>query len=414
MRLADLVHPAFRLIDQHGTTNLDGLAAAASPLARGTVFEVPAADPRAALIGLESAWMAGAVPLPSARCSAPRDLGPSDDSALVLRTSGSTGTPRLPTFTAAAVMTAARRIASYLTLSADDTVALLLPCDHGFGLVGQLLAAASVGATVVWCGRPFPAERAQAIVDARATVVAAVPYGLTQLAEHLAPQPQIRQVGSAGGPLLPHVASRLALAFPAAVLWNQYGCTEAGPRLAAIPSTSPAFASGTVGRPIAGVKLWVDAPEPRAPGAICFASDTAMRGYLGAPEATEAARRTAPDGTRGFTTGDVGVLDEADRLHVVGRVDDLVKLRGERVSLDAVARAAERAGADAALAIVAGDDTLVVVYEGPNELRASALVRELPSGIAPRRMLKLPALPRLASGKLDRTAIDALARGGPQ
>ena len=340
---------------------------------------------------------------------------------LALRTSGSTGVPRLPWFEAGAVIASARRIAAYLGLSQDDVVALLQPCDHGFGLIGQLFAAAVVGARAVWCGRPFPNERAQAVAASGATVVAAVPYALAQLADHLPlvgpslgrdATAHIRQVGSAGGPLPPDLARRLTAAFPRATVWNQYGCTEAGPRIAAVPSTHPAFFTGTVGRAIEGATIWIEgATAPGQLGEICFATDTAMTAYLGDPEATDRARRGA-----GFATGDIGILDDDDRLHVVGRVDDIVKIRGERVSLERVARGAEEAGAESAVALVdatsrVADPQLVVVYEGAREIRPAALLPHLPPGVAPRRLLWVPALPRLANGKLDRTTIEGLVRG---
>ncbi|MCC6623883.1 MAG: acyl--CoA ligase [Deltaproteobacteria bacterium] len=422
-RLADLVHARFRVVVGDRELDLASLESEARALAatvpRGRVVEVPAGDARAALIGLEAAWMAGALPLPSARATALTPLEGvevPDGAALALRTSGSTGVPRVAWFEAGAVQRSAARIAGYLGLVPEDTVALLQPNDHGFGLVGQLLAAAAVGARVAFCGRPFPGERAAAVAAAGATVIAAVPYGLAQLAEHLpATSPEavarIRQVGSAGGPLAPDLARRLTTAFHAAAVWNQYGCTEAGPRLTAVPSTHPAFFTGTVGRPIEGVSIWIEgATAPGQIGEILFSSDMAMGGYLDAPDATASARRGP-----GFSTGDVGILDEAGRLHVVGRVDDLVKVRGERVSLERLARGAEEAGADCAVALVldAGqaDPQVVVVYEGAQAIRPTALLTHLPPGIAPRRLLWVPALPRLANGKVDRTTIEALVRG---
>ncbi len=288
-----------------------------------------------------------------------------------------------------------------------------LPCDHGFGLIGQLLAAAAVGAQVVWCGGPFPEERARRLVEARPTVIAGVPYMLRALRDTLgaasdAVRDGVRVVGSAGGALHPLLLRELGETFPAAVVWNQYGCTEAGPRLTAMPSFHPAFYAGTVGRAIPGVRLWIEGPQGQ-PGRICFATDTAMVGYWGEPEATAVAR--VEDGWR---TGDLGVIDELDRLHVLGRADDVVKIRGEKVALQQVSQCAERAGATAAFTVFVPDrlqpmeGRLILVYEAPRPLDRLRIAAEMPPGGMPRRMLWWPSLPRLATGKLDRASIEAI------
>lgn len=434
--LLELDPGTFRVRTREGALTLGDIAAAARSLAPGLpapevapVIEVPAREPVALLTHLEAAFLRGLVPVPSARAKVATAIAVTPDlpgADLALYTSGSTGSPRLPAFAFPALMRAARRVAGYLGLQRDDEIALLQPLDHGFGLIGQLFAAIAGGAAIVDCSSPYPDERAEAVANAQATVVAAVPHTLQELAEHLpeidpAAAHHLRSVGSAGGRLPPALARRLALAFPEAVIWNQYGCTEAGPRLCAVPSSHVAFYTGTVGRAIDGVLLWVaDARgelEPAGrPGEICFASDTQMLGYLGDPAATARQRRHLGDAV-GFTTGDVGLLDGDDRLHVLGRADDLVKVRGERVSLELLARAAEAAGARAAIALLAegdveaADGILTLVYEGPEELTAAALAKALGQGqrMLPRRMLWVVALPRLPSGKIDRAGVELLA-----
>ncbi len=425
------LRPGFRLRTHGEALSLTTLIAQAHALAPSLpdapVLEIPARDPYAALIHIEACFSRGIVAVPT-NCSSPSPLEcPRDLPAeIALRTSGSSGEPRLPAFTFSALTLSAQRIATYLSLTERDEVALLQPLVHGFGLVGQLFAAIAAGAAVTDCSRPYPDERAAAVAAAGATVVAAVPHTLQHLAEHLAEHDplacgHLRSIGSAGSRLAPTLARRLALAFPNAVLWNQYGCTEAGPRLCAVPSNHIAFYTGTVGRSIEGVNLWIGDPETAdvlpagRPGEINFASDMQMLGYLGAPEATERQRRPLGN-VLGFWTGDLGVLDPDDRLHVLGRGDDLVKIRGERVSLYALARAAENAGARAAIAVLPDTDgpdegRLTLVYEADQELTAAALARALPAQnrMLPRRMLWLPNLPRLASGKVDRSAVELLA-----
>lgn len=423
--LGDLLDPAFSITIDAVRHDRDAIlaqgAALAASLPSGRLIRTPAGDPFSALVGLEAAWRAGSLPVPDAEAQVPTPLPESAshldaapaDLALVLATSGSSGTPRLPTFRFESIALSASRIALYLGLSRDDTLAIKLPCDHGFGLIGQLLAAAVVGSQVVWCGGAFSEDRAARLLASPISVVSGVPHMLRELCaifETAPPEKRlaIRSVGSAGAPLGRPLMTELVQLFESAIVWNQYGCTEAGPRLTAMPSYHPAFFAGTVGRAIPGVELWLDGPEGQ-PGAICFATDTAMVGYWGDPERTEAMRAG-----RGWRSGDIGVIDELDRLHVLGRVDDLVKVRGEKVSLRALAAGAERAGASAAHACAVpdtrspGDVRIILAYEAPRPLERLAIVAEIQPLPLPRRMLWWPSLPRLSNGKIDRQTIDAI------
>jgi acyl-coenzyme A synthetase/AMP-(fatty) acid ligase len=134
-----------------------------------------------------------------------------------------------------------------------------------------------------------------------------------------------------------------------------------------------------------------------------------MTGYWGDPESTDMMRVSG-----GWRTGDIGVIDELDRLHVLGRADDVIKIRGEKVSLQSISRAAEEFGASAAHAVFVPDrqqpmeGRIILVYESPEPLDRLKLAAAMPRHGMPKRMLWWPKLPRLASGKLNRTAIDAI------
>src|SRR5690606_17342036 len=256
------------------------------------------------------------------------------DGVLGLRTSGSTGAPRVAVFTAAALAWSVDAVSRSLALTPEDRVGVLVPLDHGFGLVALCLAGLKAGATVVDGTAAFPDARAAAV--AGCTVLGGLPGVIEGLAAHLSAddRSRVRQVGVAGGPLHPAVAARLAEAFPSAVILHQYGCTEAGPRLTVCPSTDAAFGTGSVGASLPGVRL------ARVDGVLAFASPGQMTGYLGDPQATEAARHTFADGTHGWRTGDRARTD-GRVWWIDGRVDDLVKVYGETVSLTAVEAAVQ-------------------------------------------------------------------------
>jgi len=415
MRLEALVSPRFCLHAGGRRADLGTLVARARELAPamrrlgapGSVIAVPAGDPIEFLATLEAVWRADCAALPLAAATAPYRMDlPATAADLVVRTSGSTGVRRYPAFTGRAVLTSAATIAAYLRLTPADRVALLQPLEHSFGLVGQLFAAASAGCTAYWTCSPFIDERVEIIEGAGITAIAAVPFLLSQLLDFGLEAGSIRSIGSAGGPLPRHLAEALTTAFPEATVWNQYGCTEAGPRLTACPSTHAAYVRGSVGRAIDGVLVHTTADDR-----IAFESPMAMFEYLGDPEATAAARCGA-----GFYTGDIGHFDPDGNLVITGRRDDIIKLRGLKVSLQAVAAAMEAVGASAATAFVlpadgpttASDPILCGVFEGRSDICRSALAERLPLHSLPQRLHRVTALPRLPSGKIDRQAIAAV------
>ena len=143
-------------------------------------------------------------------------------------------------------------------------------------------------------------------------------------------------------------------------------------------------------------------------------------GYLGHPDMQSRFTRH-PDGTTSVQTGDYGWLDSDGRLHLSGRRDNQVQVRGQRVELDAVEAAINALPSVAAAAICAVDIhdatilTACIVASKDDEAPDAAALREqlasaLPSAAIPTRVLPVPALPALESGKVDRGAVTEFVR----
>ena len=147
-------------------------------------------------------------------------------------------------------------------------------------------------------------------------------------------------------------------------------------------------------------------------------------GYLAADgtldrDRTDAAFHVEGDG-RWYRTGDLGSVDAAGRVRVTGRADNVVISGGEKVSLDAVEAEVRRHGGFAEAVVVAapsaewGSVPVVVVAGHPSlvlaELRAIVQAR-LGHAAAPARIVEVPTIPLLASGKPDRVALSALVAG---
>lgn len=409
----------------------------------GVVVAVGAPDPAAFLIAVLATFEAGgvALPLDVRRGSDPAglatraraavvvrgadDLGDLDverradarrvdeRAALILFTSGSSGSPKGVLLPGAGIRANVEAILSYLPVREHPRTALTLPLAYSYALVGQAITTLRAGGTLLLLdGLPYPALQLEAMAQLGATGLSTVPAALRLYSASLeqgSPAPALGYVASAGGRLDRHTAAALRRAFPAARIFSQYGLTEASPRVAAIEDADPAFARGAAGRPLPGIEVWTDGPD----GEICVRGPSVMLGYLDEPEAT--ARVLSPDGA--LRTGDLGHLDDTGALFVAGRADGIVKVAGERVALEEVALALRESGAgDAALVAIPDprlDAALVAFVEAPEEalpaIRA-AIVTRLPAAKRPSRWVAVRALPRLASGKIDRVDLERRAR----
>ncbi|HXO41376.1 MAG TPA: amino acid adenylation domain-containing protein, partial [Thermoanaerobaculia bacterium] len=251
----------------------------------------------------------------------------------------------------------------------------------------------------------------------------------------------LRLLFAGGETLEPELARRFAARFPDAELYNIYGPTEA-----AIDASTwrcaprPAAATLPIGAPISGKRLFVLGrdlePAPiGVPGELYIGGAALARGYLGRPDLT--AERFLPDpfstedpGARLYRTGDL-VRHLADGLlDFVGRVDRQVKVRGFRIELGEIEAALGRhPRVREAVAAVrqdrAGEARLIAWFapawpSAPAELRA-LLSASLPAYMTPAALIGMAALPRTASGKVEREALPepadlgaGAAAGGPE
>ena len=344
-----------------------------------------------------------AVELPPA---APRPA-PHPALALLLSTSGSTGSPRLVRLSRAAVEANARAIAAALALGPSEVAPTSLPLHYSYGLsvVNSHLV---VGATLLLTDAGLVSDEFwRACRDHGATSLAGVPYSYQMLRRldlgKLAP-PSLRTLTQAGGRLDPALVRHFhgVAAARGGRLFVMYGQTEATARISVLsPDELPAHA-GSVGRALPGGALAID-PD----GEVIYRGPNVMMGY--AEDRADLARGDELGGV--LRTGDLGRLDADGRLWITGRVKRIAKVFGLRVNLDEL-EAWLRGQPDApVVAAIAGDDKLRVFVEGgaPEalaELRR-ALAAKVGAHVSGVEVIGVAALPRLASGKLDYAQLEA-------
>ena len=344
---------------------------------------------------------------------------------LVLFTSGSTGPPRGVVLSRDGVAANVEAICDYLPLAAHPRTAVVQPLFHVSALVGQVLTTLRAGgALVLLSDLVLPRKQLEAMSALAASGLSAPPATLRQLARTwggLEPRPPLAlgYVASAGSALDAATVREVRAALAPARFFNQYGLTEASPRVTWISDADPGFDRGSVGRALPGVEVaaFADDGQPLpagAEGALRVRGPSVMLGYQGDDAATRAA--VSIDGW--LTTGDRGHVDAQGQVFVAGRADGVVKVAGERVGLESVASALRAAKGVDELAVVALPDDvlgarLVAAATGAEDLEAAVreLARErLPPVMRPSRILRVDALPRTAGEKIDGAALESLVR----
>jgi o-succinylbenzoate---CoA ligase len=382
---------------------LDGTGPAILPL--------DPALPRPRLAELLSAFAPSAIETPdgterisSARAVRGGDIGP--DVALVVATSGSTGAPKGVQLSAAALRASAA--ASLARIGADPAARpgrrwlCCLPPFHVAGL--QVLVRSLICGTspVVTDG-----VDAAAVASCGCAFVSLVPT-------------QLRRLLDAGAPLESFDAILLGGAAPPAGLLAQ--ARAAGARVITTYGMSET-SGGCVydGLPLSGVRLRIsDAGLIGISGAVLFSGYRSAGASEPAPGAT-AAGASALDDDGWFWTADLGTLDDAGRLTVRGRADDVINSGGEKVVPGEVESVLGTLDGVRDVVIVGVPDsewgeivTAVIVPEDPAvppelaRLRAQARER-IGAYAAPRRLILVAEIPMLASGKPDRQAVRAAA-----
>lgn len=252
---------------------------------------------------------------------------------MILLTSGTTGVPKgVPrTPKVSSGLGVGVTILERTRLQVGSRVGLAVPMFHGLGF-GILMLTVGLGGTVL-THRRFDAETtlAQASLQ-RADALSVVPIMLSRILDlpqrvrARNPLPSLRVVISSGDRLDPSLARRFMDAY-GDVLYNLYGSTEVGIGSLATPvelRRSPE----TVGRPVAGcpVRIYDRRGRPvgrRVTGRIFVGGAMGSDGYTGGGS------KAVIDGM--VSTGDMGYLDDAGRLYIVGREDDMILSGGENV-----------------------------------------------------------------------------------
>ena len=336
------------------------------------------------------------------------------DLAVLLSTSGSTGSAKLVRLSHANLIANARSIIDYLQIGADEAAITTLPLSYSYGLSvihSHLLAGARL---VLFQGSVADPDFGQRLDRAGATSFAGVPHSF-ELLERVgfkpADHPTLRYFTQAGGRLGPDPvrawAERARAAGQRFVV--MYGQTEAAPRIAYMPPDDVALYPDCIGRAVPGGALRIDPINGGEEGELIYAGPNVMMGYAEDPKDLALGAQV-----RELRTGDIARRNSAGYFQITGRLNRFSKAFGLRLNLDEVEARLIEAGYAAA---VAGDDEGLVIAIA-EDAPAAAITALITDRIGVPRaafiLAPLAEIPRLASGKPNYPAILALRPTGAE
>ncbi len=338
------------------------------------------------------------------------------DLALLLSTSGSTGSPKLVRLSARNLVANATAIADYLDIRETDRAAMTLPMSYCYGL-SVIHSHLARGAGLILTDRSVVDDEFWVLFrDKRGTSFAGVPYTFEML-ERICfdgfDLPDLRYVTQAGGRMSPERVRRFAELGERQrwQLFVMYGATEATARMAYLPPQLAASHPGSIGHPIPGGSFAIEPLEGWSDpdvGELVYRGANVMMGY--AHNATDLALGKTVDTLH---TGDVARRTPDGLYEVIGRSSRFVKLFGLRIDLHRVEAALSDEGVTAFC--IGEDQRLVVAAVSPDEQavqRITAAAAGLPTSAV--AVIATSELPLLPSGKPDYQAVKSLARRTPE
>lgn len=347
------------------------------------------------------------------------------DLACIVYTSGSTGDPKGVMLTHRNMLTAATSVSTYLGITEDEVILNALPLAFDYGLY-QMIMAFRLGARLVLeRSFTFPAAVLNIATNERITCLPGVPTIFAILSE----MKDLSDFDLSSVRLVTNTAAALSMkhiefmqrAFPSARIFSMYGLTECK-RCTYLPPSELARKPTSVGIAIPNTEVWVvddggNRVGPNTVGQLVVRGDTVMKGYWEKPEAT--AKKLRPGllpGERVLWTGDYCRIDEDGFVYFVGRMDDIIKSRGEKVAPKEVEMVlVSLPGVRDAAVIGVTDDILgqaikaFVVLEAGAELTAKAIQNycqsKLENFMVPKFVEFLAELPKTDTGKVKKTGL---------
>lgn len=347
------------------------------------------------------------------------------DLAALVYTSGSTGNPKGVMLSHQNMVFAQGSLVEYLRLDESDRILNLLPLAFDYGLY-QALMTVHLGATLVLERTfAFPAAIVKRVVEEGVTVFPGVPTVFaTLLALHRntpVAMPTVRRFTNTAAHLPDEYVPGLLAMSPGALIYKMYGLTECK-RVCYLEPELVLSKPSSVGKAIPGTETYLlgedGEPTPAGEtGTLYVRGPHVMLGYWNLPAETEHMLKPGKyPGERVLCTHDFFRVDEDGCLYFMGRSDDIIKSRGEKVSPVEVENALAAVPGVREVAVIGVPDELMgqavrafVVLDTGVAFTEQAFKREamarLEGFMVPRDVRFVDDLPRTATGKVRKKSL---------
>lgn len=347
-----------------------------------------------------------------------------DTPAMILFTSGTTGSPKGVTLSHRNIASNAAAVIEYLELTAADSIVSVLPFYYAYGNSVLSTHLAVGGRVVLELNMVFPHAVVETIARERVSGFSGVPSTFALLLSRVDLSRHdlgsLRYLTQAGGPMAVALTRRLLSALPSARLFVMYGQTEATSRLTWLPPEMLGSKIGSAGKAIPGVEIEIRSGRQRSIGAdgigeVWARGENVMLGYW-----RDEARTSEVLSDGWLRTGDMGRIDADGYLFLEGRRTDMIKVGANRIYPNDVEEAIAEFPGIAEVAVVGIEDELLgqvvkafIVPGVAGSVDKMAVLAHCRAGLAPYKIPKhiefVDALPKTASGKINRGALAVAA-----
>ena len=331
------------------------------------------------------------------------------DVALLLTTSGSTGSPKLVKLTANNLLSNASSIAEYLGITSEERPVTSLPMYYSYGL-SVINSHLLKGATLLLTGYPvIQKEFWNFVKEQKATSIAGVPYTyemLRRLRIFRMELPALKTMTQAGGQLNAKIALEYIENAKAAGkrFIVMYGQTEATARMSYLPENKAIEKYASIGIAIPGGKFSLIDTDGRkinetdVYGELIYEGANVSMGY--AEKIADLAKSDENNGV--LHTGDVARRDADGFYYITGRLKRFVKVWGNRCNLDAIEQIVKTEVTTNCACSGVDDKIVVFVTEDGYENKIKSLLCEK-TGLNVRAFAvkRIDEIPKNASGKVQ-------------
>lgn len=338
-----------------------------------------------------------------------------DDVALILHTSGTTGTPKGVMLTHDNIWSNAMDIVEYFDLNEQDRILISRPLTYASAIIGELMVALISGCSLyVKDPGTSPLKIPRIIHKHQIGVMGISPSLILKLIESNKKEIEhfqcLRKIVLSGECLRVNQLAKLAQQLKHTTIWNAYGLTEASPRISYETEIKVNQGVCSVGRALRHVEMKIVPPDTLACngmiGKLFIRGPNVMKGYY---RDSPASRKKIVDGW--LDTGDLAFIEQ-NRLFIVGREDDMIIRCGMNISpVEIENLLEEHAKINEAVVFGVPDSNFgMKIHAWIHPKRAVTEIelirhlkeRGLPNLMVPEQFEFRKELPRAASGKLQR------------